>query len=768
MRYGTTPDRWNHYAKTLGLLPDLLPVVSNPDAPISPRSTLRALGKTPSLYNSERQATGIAEWTKKRSTAAQVARWAQDPDLGICVQTRRLRAIDIDVEDSGPIVEAMKPWLPADPLLRLRTNSGKLLIPFFFIDGALVKHVAPVAGGMVEILGDGQQFIAEGTHPSGAPYEWLGEETTTLDSDDLAALLAAVATGPVRTARRRQDLNGSSALIAHDEVADWLIDNWEIYDVEQDGRLYLMCPFADEHSSETSPTSTAYFPAGTGGYSDGSFVCLHAHCTGREQAEFLITSGYIAGQFRDLERGDQIPRADAGGAPDCARGTENNLSSVRADALRGLPEGDGDSAALAQDDGGVDARHHRQELIAAERWPRLKRDSKGAIEPTMGNLLAVIGCPSMIQRRVALDLFREELVWAPLAELPQWRPFKDSDYARLRKELEDRGFKAFGMEMLRLAVLTAAEDHAVDTAREWLSRLAWDGVPRVKDFAHLGWGWLPGAYAEAVSRYTWTALAGRIVDPGCQADMVPVLIGEQGIRKTSAIKAMTPDPEMYLTIKLDAHDDDSSRKLRGKLVVELEELRGLRTRAVEEIKAWITKTHEEWVPKFREFSTKFARRCLMTATTNDDEFLDDPTGERRWLPGRCGRIDVAWIDANRDQLWAEGAVLFAAGGVAWQDAERLAVDEHGAFKVSDAWEPFVQRWLAEDQIAGPRGTSGPPVEWPAITATDALQGAIGLPPAQIGHSHKLRMAKVFRAIGLRKLPKGRQAGSLIDGWAVEV
>ena len=70
--YGATPADWAHTRLVVGDA-DLLPVVSNPNAVISPQSTMKGLGKTPSLYNGNRQAVGIQKWTQKLATAEDIA-----------------------------------------------------------------------------------------------------------------------------------------------------------------------------------------------------------------------------------------------------------------------------------------------------------------------------------------------------------------------------------------------------------------------------------------------------------------------------------------------------------------------------------------------------------------------------------------------------------------------------------------------------------------------------------------------------------------------
>jgi hypothetical protein len=70
--------------------------------------------------------------------------------------------------------------------------------------------------------------------------------------------------------------------------------------VAADGRVYIRCPFEDEHTSESNGTDTTYFTRGTGGYDQGHFKCLHGHCTGRSDTEFLHGIGYFEAAIPDL------------------------------------------------------------------------------------------------------------------------------------------------------------------------------------------------------------------------------------------------------------------------------------------------------------------------------------------------------------------------------------------------------------------------------------------------------------------------------------
>jgi len=225
--------------------------------------------------------------------------------------------------------------------------------------------------------------------------------------------------------------------------------------------------------------------------------------------------------------------------------------------------------------------------------------------------------------------------------------------------------------------------------------------------------------------------------------MVPVLVGEQGLRKSTAVAALAPAEDFFAEVSLEVKDTDLSRKMRGKMVIELGELRGLKSREAESIKAWITSTHERWTPKYMEYETVFARRFVLIGTTNDDEFLGDPTGERRWLPSRVERpCDVEALVRDRLQLWAEARERWRADGVLWREAEDLAKEEHRNFKSVDPWEDIVRAWLVEEDLAGSK-----PADKGMLRTPEILAGALQLDPKSVGKREEMRLTSVLKALG---------------------
>lgn len=424
-----------------------------------------------------------------------------------------------------------------------------------------------------------------------------------------------------------------------------------------------------------------------------------------------------------------------------------------------------------------DAGGGGEEVGEPAELPLFKRDRSGKIEPTVTNAVLALRRPDLCGEQVAYDEFRDEITVAKPGTVRAWVPMTDADVVRMRMRLEAVGFKAAPKELVRDALVLVAAEAKFDSARMWLEDVAerWDGVARVERFLvdYMGVEDDARGYARAVGRYLWTALAGRVLQPGVKADMVVIYEGPQGVKKSTAIEALVPGPEFFVEVDLGEDEADTVRKLRGALVGEIAELSGLHTRALEDIKKFVVRRVEKWVPKYKEFPSVFARRLVFLGTTNRTDILADETGNRRWLPVHVERSDVEGIVRDRDQLWAEGAAMFRAGGVAWADAERLAAGGgiHDGYTVEDPWHGAVVGWLAErdpflpvpdgvSPVAGAgaegRGESG-------FTTSDCLAGALRLAMKDMDRLAQRRMSAILRRLGYRQQTV-RVDGFPVWGW----
>lgn len=510
-----------------------------------------------------------------------------------------------------------------------------------------------------------------------------------VDLDVAPAILAAAAEKAQRKQRDPLEL-----VNVHDEVAQFLHANWEVRGTTSNGKgLHIRCPNDAEHTSDTEPSSSTYFLAGTGGFAQGHFVCKHDHCkhlNGLDgQHAFQKAIGYDQAQF------DPLP--------------------VKADERPPLPN--------------------------------FARNKSGEILSTDDNVTKALRRPDVCGFRIGFDSFRDELMLAPEGT-DEWRPFTDADYTRISIVLERGSFKTTSSDRLRSCVRLVAEERRFDSAMVWLRSLEWDQTPRIERFLATHARAEDSAYIRAVSLYLFTALAGRVLEPGCKADMVPVLVGPQGAGKSSAIAALVPAPEHFVEISFHEEESTLARKMRGRLVGEIAELRGLKTKELEAIKAFITRTHENWVPKWQEFAKTFPRRLVFVGTTNADEFLADETGNRRWLPVRVGRIDVEAIRRDSLQLWAEARERFTSEGILFRGAEQLSGEAHAAHTITDTWETAISRWLATPttELIGEGDTNEANGARP-FRVGDVLDGALALSSKEQDMAKAHRVGKVLRKLG---------------------
>ena len=305
-RWGAYPDEWGTFDLLLGLTEDMLPVVSNPAATISPNSSMKQLGKTPSCFNGQRQVVGIAAWTSHVSTSAEVDRWSRDADLGICLQTRTVRALDVDVGDVDEAA-AIGACINANLPKRIRANASKFLC-LFRLPGDMSKRVIKTAHGMIEFLASGQQAVICGTHTSGVRYEWVGglpNEIPELSLDQFETLWKALAhkfaieePTEAKISTKAQQL--ASAPLK-DATSKYLLDHGHVKSFGKDGSLNITCPFEAEHTTEGAESATTYFPAHTGGYERGHFHCLHAHCSHRTDQDFRDAVGVPNDDLADFD-----------------------------------------------------------------------------------------------------------------------------------------------------------------------------------------------------------------------------------------------------------------------------------------------------------------------------------------------------------------------------------------------------------------------------------------------------------------------------------
>ena len=209
--------------------------------------------------------------------------------------------------------------------------------------------------------------------------------------------------------------------------------------------------------------------------------------------------------------------------------------------------------------------------------------------------------------------------------------------------------------------------------RDSLQGLKWDGVPRIErlliDYANAE----DNAFNRAIGRLLPIAMVRRIIEPGCKFDYMPILQGPQGCGKSLFCKTLAGGSEFFEeSLKLTATPKQLIENTSGKWVVEIAELSGLTAKDIEHQKALITRTVDRCRRSYGYYAEDLPRQFVLIGTTNEEVFLCDSTGNRRYLPVRVADIDIEALKRDREQLLAEAVELEKTHGPLVMPAELTA------------------------------------------------------------------------------------------------
>lgn len=308
----------------------------------------------------------------------------------------------------------------------------------------------------------------------------------------------------------------------------------------------------------------------------------------------------------------------------------------------------------------------------------------------------------------------------------------------------------------------ADQDHR-NAPKSWLTELRWDEEERLAVFLSRAYGAAQDAYHAAVGRCWFVSMAARVCDPGCKVDTMPVLFGPQGTAKSTSLEVI--GGEWYATINTTADNKDFLDALRGLLVAEVAELDAISGNRVENsrVKTLLSTRVDRYRPPYGRTSRDFRRTAVLVGTTNDAGWHRDETGGRRFWPIHCaGLINLEWLRANREQLFAEACARHKRGESWWDvpgDEQEARVMEH---YTNDPWEDRIAQAIAAWGATVHRGGSsggakaklGDPsaneesAHWGTLVTTNRLAAqALNLPTERQSRVTSNRIARAMRQLG---------------------
>jgi hypothetical protein len=381
-------------------------------------------------------------------------------------------------------------------------------------------------------------------------------------------------------------------------------------------------------------------------------------------------------------------------------------------------------ASFRNDENDADASESDDEIIAAGRWPHDQALPLASFPFIIGGgddirlvnhqenysyLLAAYGID------VSYDVIRKTMNWrAPGLESDT----DNADNALISRIASLAALNSLpgGKDGILLHLPAIAERHQINSVCDYISQLKWDGQDRFARLAEslssnnpliaamvLRLWFIEACSAADGARYAM--LLSRDVRPAYE--YVLVFIGRQGIGKTKGLLKIIPrDLHPYLkeSVVLSIGNKDSVKIAVSAWIVELGELDATFGKADQvQLKAFLSTERDEIRLPYAAAYSNFQRHTVFFGSCNEQTFLRDQTGNRRFFPLCVDHGFPDWPDEDVDQLWAQAQHLYSSGVQWWPNA-----DEEAA--LAEASELFRQKTSEEEKIeqyfdfnAGPEG-----------------------------------------------------------------
>lgn len=375
-------------------------------------------------------------------------------------------------------------------------------------------------------------------------------------------------------------------------------------------------------------------------------------------------------------------------------------------------------------------------------WAKKLTLSKGGkIEDTTENILCILENDPKLAGCIALNEFNDRIClmrdapWRKCRDITNGDSWTDSDEACLRHYLESV-YGLYNKGKTADAVDTCLQKNAFHPVREWLDSLVWDEIPRAETLFIDALGAEDDLYTRTVTRKWLAAAVARIYRPGTKFDNMVVLVGDQGIGKSYLGSKLGRQwfSDTFVTID----GKEAFEQLKGVWIVEVGELSALKNKEVEKVKQFISKPYDHYRAAYARFAKDNPRQCVFYGTTNDDDFLTDSTGNRRFWPIKCGKTDKHNVfnlaEEYVEQVWAEAVAWYEKGERLFLDEEvsRLAAEQQKRYAAENPEVGRVQEFL-DTPI---------PVNWDNLSMSEKRNYIIGFSEGAYEEAEKMERDEI--------------------------
>lgn len=330
------------------------------------------------------------------------------------------------------------------------------------------------------------------------------------------------------------------------------------------------------------------------------------------------------------------------------------------------------------------------------------------LKNTINNYLIVLNNDPMLKDKFAYNAFaeRKEIFGAvPWDSTNERRMWTDADSNGLYWYME-QAYNQAGRGNIDSALSLYMSQHSFNEVQDFINSLSWDGVKRLDTLFIDYLGAEDTPYVRSVTRKMFVAAIARAMTPGVKFDNMLILVGPQGVGKSTILSKMAKG--WFNDSICSFEGKDAAELLQGIWLVEISELDAFRRSETSRIKQFLSLNSDIFRAAYARNAEERKRRCVFFGTTNTNDFLRDPTGERRFWPVDTNVIPAKYnvfsdlTEGIISQLWAEARAYWISGEPLNLSAEieQAAKDKQQEHKETSAKEglirEFVERQVPED------------------------------------------------------------------------
>ena len=235
-----------------------------------------------------------------------------------------------------------------------------------------------------------------------------------------------------------------------------------------------------------------------------------------------------------------------------------------------------------------------------------------------------------------------------------WRQLQTHDimFVTLHIQKNYSHFESIKRQNVEEAIVVYSLENKVNPIQDFIKKLEWDGIYRIDHWLHHVYGVEENAYHAAVGANWLKGLVRRIIEPGCKFDFLLILEGQQGWLKSTSLAVLGKGYHAETIIT--PENKDFFLLLGRNAIVEFSEGHTMNRSDTRLLKSVITTTEDQIRVPYGRGITRFPRHCVFAMTTNQNTYLRDETGNRRFLPVEVKNpADIEWLENNLEQLYAE-------------------------------------------------------------------------------------------------------------------